>query len=793
MRYAGRGSIQKKLTWMILLIVSIVAFFGYAIFVTFYFNNQKKESVIHARTIAHVISQDLAKLVLMNNISIASDITTKLDAFEHIRTLVLYKKDGTPVYQYSHDHKNFKVKPLQKKQHYTIHGHHMELFIETKYQGVHLGYIYLDLKVKTFVEIAKESIGWFMVMYLFMILISYLLAIYYAKKFTNPIRKLVDFLHEIKWTGSLKHRIMLHGENEFGVLYQKVNLMLDKIDTATKEQRIAAVAFETASGMVITDAQKNVLQVNRAYTAISGYTLEDVVGKKPPVLMSNIEDEAFYKMIDKALEENHFWSGEIRNYRKNGEIFSEYLTIQEVYSEEEGVTHYIFSFTDITQQKEAEEKVAFLMQYDPLTGLANKELMVESLKEEIEKTGQNNRQHFLLAFDIKNFKLINDAYGYEVGDLLLKEVSKRLIQEFPESDMIAKIGIDEFILSYRNLKTRSNDPAYFAKMTAEYMLSVMSEPFEIKDKMISISIHIGINLYDDHCYCVDNILKHTNIALQLSKEKDEKIAFFDKKIESQARYHIDTYTQLKKALQHHEFELYYQPQYDTNEYIVGVEALIRWNHPEQGVLSPDMFIPVAEKTGLILQVGEWTLESVCRKLQEWQKESETADLSISVNISAKQFNQQNFIDSVLQVIEKYHIPRENLKFELTESVLIDDIDDTVMKMERLRQEGITISMDDFGTGYSSLEYLRRLPLAQIKIDRSFIMEMRQNEKDMALVKTMLSLGEAFGFEVVAEGVEEREDIEILKELGCHYFQGYYFSRPLPSEELQEKIKFSNSD
>jgi diguanylate cyclase (GGDEF)-like protein/PAS domain S-box-containing protein len=793
MLYSEKGFIQQKLTWMILMIVSIVAFLGYALFVTFYFNNQKKESMALARTIAHVTSQDLAKLVLMNNVSIASDITTKLDAFDHIHALVLYKKDGTPVYQYSHDHKNFEVKPLIKDRHYLIRGHHMELFIKAKYHGVHLGYIYLDLKVKTFAEIAKENVVWFTIMYLFMMMISYLLAIYYARKFTNPIRNLVDFLQEVKWTGSLKKRMMLHEENEFGVLYQKVNLMLDKIEMATKQQRIAAVAFETPSGMVITDADKNVLQVNRAYTEISGYTLEDVVGRKPPVLQSNIEDESFYKMIDKALKENHFWSGELRNYRKNGEIFSEYLTIQEVCNEEGVVTHYVFSFMDITQQKEAEEKVAFLMQYDPLTGLANKELLLESLREGVSQKERKNRWHFLLAFDIKNFKLINDAYGYETGDMILKEVSRRLVQEFSEADRIAKIGIDEFILSYRNLKTRSQDPAYLAKMTAEYMLSVMSEPFVIHGKTISISIHIGIDLYDDNCHSVNNILKHTNIALQLAKEKDEKIAFFDKKIENQARYHIDTYTQLKNALQLHELELYYQPQYDTSERMIGVEALIRWNHPEQGVLAPDMFIPVAEKTGLIIQIGEWTLEYVCQKLQEWQKEPETSNLSISVNISAKQFNQKNFIGSVLKVIQKYYIPEGKLKFELTESVLIDDIDDTIMKMERLKLEGITISMDDFGTGYSSLEYLRRLPLTQIKIDRSFIMEMRQNEKDMALVKTMLSLGEAFGFEVVAEGVEEREDIELLKKLGCHYFQGFYFSRPLPERQLEEKIKLSVDD
>ena len=786
--YKGRDSIQKTLTWMIVTIVSIVVFLGYAIFVAFYFNNQKKESIVHAQTIAHVISQDLAKLILLNRVSIASDITTKLDGFKHIDSLVLYKSDGTPIYQYSQDHRNFHVDPLPKNREPIINGHYMTFYVKAHYQGIDLGYVLVKLRIKTVWEIAKESGLWFIMMYLFLMILSYLLAIRYAKRFTEPIRKLVDFLQDIKPTGSLDMRIIRQEKNEFGILYRKINLMLDRIENATKAQRIASVAFETSNGMIITDADKKVLQINRAYTQISGYKLEDVAGKIPPVLQYRIEDDSLYQEIEASLEEKHFWRGEIRNYKKSGEIFSEYLTIQEVCNEEGKVTHYVFSFTDITQQKEAEEKVAFLMQYDPLTGLANKELLVETLSAEMEEQHEEKYWHFLLALDIKDFKLINDAYGYEIGDMLLKEVSKRLIHEFADADMVAKIGVDEFILSYRNLDEKTFEASYFAKMTAEYMLSVMDKPFLIEDYKIHLSVKIGIDLYDDHCKNVDDILKHTNIALQLAKEKDAKIAFFNKEIADQARYQIDTYTQLQKALEHHEFELYYQPLYNDHKQMVGAEALLRWNHPVHGLRTPYTFIPIAEKTGLIIEIGEWVLESACQQLQLWQSEPETAHLSLAVNISVKQFRQPQFTDQVIQLIKKYNIPPKRLKFELVESLLIEDIDRTVEKMQILKSHGIDISMDDFGTGYSSLAYLKDLPLDQIKIDRSFIMNMRYNDKDLALVKTMLSLGSAFGYDVIAEGVEEKEDFELLKEKGCCFFQGYYFSKAIDIDTFKQKVK-----
>jgi len=785
-----QGVIQKKLTWMILFIVSIVLFLGYALFISSYFSNQKKESIVLSQTIAEVISQDLAKLVLLNKISTASDIATKLESFKHINRLVLYKTDGVPIYQYSKNHKVFNVDPLPENRQLSLHNHHMIVFVDALYQQMNLGYILVDINVKTLNEIIKENILLFLAIYIFMIFFSYLLANYFSRKFTTPIRQLVDFLQEIQHLGSLNKRLEINDknkENEFGVLYQKVNLMLDSIDASMKDKHLAAVAFETSNGMIITDANMKVLQINQSYTKITGFDLEDVVGKKPSVLQSKIEEDSLYIEISNALEEKNIWSGEIQNYKKNGKIFSEYLTIQKVYSEEMVVSHYIFSLIDITQQKEAEEKVAFLMQYDPITGLANKDLLIETLTSEIDKSITTQNKHFLLSFDIKDFKIINDAYGYEVGDALLQEVSKRLTQEFSEANMMVKIGIDEFILSYRNVEDKAFEPDYFAKIIAEYMLSIMEEPFTIEDKTIFVALYIGINVYTDSCLNVDTILKNTNIALQLAKEKDEKIVFFDQNTKDKALYHIDTYAQLKKALKENEFELYYQPQYNQDKVMMGAEALIRWKHPEEGILLPYTFMPIAEKTGLIVQMGEWVLEQACQQLVEWQKNPKTTHLSLAINISAKQFKEQNFVEKMIEIIEKYTFPLRQLKFELVESILIEEMSDVVEKMKILKTYGIKIAMDDFGTGYSSLEYLKNLPLDQIKIDRSFVKDMRKNPKDLALVKSMILLGQAFEFEVIAEGIEEEEDFILLKELECYCFQGYYFAKPLNIEDFNKEV------
>jgi len=790
MRGSPKASIRKRLTGLILSIITFVTLLAYAIFALWYYHDQKQQSIEEARTVSYVIAQDLAKLILLNNISVASDISAKLDSFPFLNWLVLYKKDGTPIYQYSKSHQNFDVPPLHKEALPQMHEKSVTHTLQATYQGRYLGNILMDIKVKTIGEILSSHMIWFLLFYLLMIFVSYMLASYYAKRFTQPIVKLVDFLTTIDLSKASGKRIRLGDEKEFFILEEKVNTMLDRLEHSLAQQRIASVAFETPSGMIITDAQKRVIQVNQAYTEITGYTQDEVIGKKPPVLRCEVEDSSLYETIERALHEQHYWAGEIKNCKKDGSAFTEYLSIQEVYDNEIGaVTHYVFSFIDLSIQKEVENRVAYLMQYDPLTGLANKSLLLKKLEETLTQT-LANEWHAMIGFDIKDFKMINDAYGYEVGDRILQEITARLKDAFSDSSLIAKIGIDEFILCYRSLSPKKEEAVMQVQMIAEYLHSIISKTFLIGGNAIHLSIQVGINLYDASQKNADVILKNTDAALQIAKKKEEKIAFFNKEIEVQVKDHVDLYTDLQIALQHGSFELYYQPQYDREEKICGAEALIRWHHPQRGLVSPVDFISIAEKSGLIIDIGKWVLHEACQQIAQWRDAGLFTSLPVSVNVSAKQFAAYDFVQQVQHAVITNRIPYHLLKLELVESVLLIDHEHTIQKMELLRRLGVRISMDDFGTGYSSLEYLKVLPLDQIKIDRSFIMHMHTSKKDLAIVKTMISLAEAFEFEVVAEGVEHEEDVALLKALGCHVYQGYYYAKPVPVKEFN---KFSVSD
>jgi diguanylate cyclase (GGDEF)-like protein/PAS domain S-box-containing protein len=772
------GSIWKRLTGMILLIVTVVTLVSYGLFAVWYVHHQKRKSHEEAQIVAYVIAQDLAKLVLLNNVSAASDISAKLDSFPFLNWLVLYKTDGTPLYQYSKSHQNFHVNQAEKKVSGIGEDNALVHTVRAVYQQRYLGDIRLSIEVRTVKEILYRNIVWFVSIYLLMILCSYFLAYHYAKKFTKPILKLVHFLETIDFSNLHQQRIDLHEKNEFAILEAKINTMLLRLEEAFSQQRIAAVAFETPSGMIITDADKKVIQVNRAYTEITGYTLADVAGKKPPVLRADGEESDRYRVIERALHAQHYWAGEIQNCKKDGRYFSEYLSIQEVRDADKGrVTHYVFSFIDLSLQKEIEKKVAYLMQYDPLTGLANKSLLVKTINE-ANSSASLNMWHALIGFDIKDFKMINDAYGYETGDRILQEITSRLKEAFSESALIAKIGVDEFMLSYHALEKEKAAAIIRVQLIAEYLHTLMSKSFTIDDKMIHISIQVGINLYHSEEGEADTVLKNTDAALQLAKKEGQKSAFFHREIEAEAQQYLDIYTDLHHAVEHESFELYYQPQYTHEGKICGAEALIRWKHEKKGMISPMEFIPIAEKSGLILDIGKWVLYEACQQLSDWSRNPLFSHLTLSVNVSAKQFATPDFVAQVQHAVISNGISYHKLKLELVESVLLVDREKSIEKMKLLRQLGIKICMDDFGTGYSSLEYLKVLPLDQIKIDGSFVKHMHTDPKDYAIVKSMISLGEAFGFEVVAEGVESREDVEMLQALGCYCYQGFFFSKPV---------------
>jgi len=779
-----KGSIRKKLTWIILLVTSMTTLTGYGSFISWYMQNQYEQTIELSKTIGKVLSQDFAKVILLNEITVAAEISAQLNSFERVESMVLYKNDTTPIYQYSITNRSFKVQKLPKKgfRKSIIKGKTLTLYNKAIYLKKEIGFVELKLKIDTIYDIIKKHFLAALALYMAMLLLSYLLALLFAKHFTNPILKLVSFLEKVELLNSLKKRIKTDEENEFGKLYEEVNTMLQRMEASYQESRVAAVAFETDSGMTITDANHKILKINQAFTNITGYTPKEAIGRTPSLLKSGTQGEQFYLDMMDTLEKHNYWSGEIYNRHKDGSIYPEYLTIQSVLNEELQVIYYVASFVDLTLQKETEAKLQYLKQYDTLTGLANKGLLIERLQKHLNtKTSKN--YGLLISFDIKEFKLVNDAYGHKNGDLLLQKIAARIKNSFTECKIITKIGADEFVLWFTDIGTRKEDASIESKNIAHKIIETLSNSFSIDNQNIHTRVHIGIALYNELDKDANLLFKHSDSALHNAKRQDKEFAFFDEQAQDMALAHIDMYSQLRLAIEENQFELLYQLQYH-NSSVNGAEALIRWNHPKKGLISPLEFIPLAERSGLILPIGLWVIQEACRELAKWSKNPKTASYTISVNISAKQFKEENFVELIVDAIKQNHIPYSSLKIELTESILADDLEQVIQKMQILQDLGIKTSLDDFGTGYSSLEYLKRLPLNQIKIDQSFVRNMLNDKNDIAIIKSILLIGEARGLEVIAEGVETKEHYNFLQELGCNYFQGYYFAKPQKSSDLE---------
>jgi diguanylate cyclase (GGDEF)-like protein/PAS domain S-box-containing protein len=555
---------------------------------------------------------------------------------------------------------------------------------------------------------------------------------------------------------------------------------------AEADLRIAAIALESLEAIVITDADQVVLKVNQAFTRITGYTAEEVVGQSAKhLLKSGFQGGQFYQVMWEALSRDKCWQGEILSRRKSGEAYPQWLSIIAASIGGTQLTHYVATFSDISEKKQSEEIIHNLAFYDPLTELPNRRLMRDRLQQALVSSTRNHNHGAILFIDLDNFKELNDTKGHHVGDLLLIEIATRMQASVRGGDTVARLGGDEFLVILDELSAVAEKAVVQAETIAEKIRAAISQPFDLQGHEYHSSSSIGISLFLSHELTVDELLKRADTAMYQAKRSGRNaIRFFDPATHAAMEIRIALETDLRRALPENQLKLYYQMQVNAADSILGAEVLLRWQHSERGLVSPAQFIPLAEETGLIIPIGLWVLETACRQLKAWELDPNFSHLQLSVNVSACQFRQHDFVDQVRTVLAKTAIDPDKLKLELTESLVLDDIKETILKMQALKKAGVHFSLDDFGTGYSSLAYLTQLPLDQLKIDRSFVHNVAVKSSDAVIVQTIIGMAINLGIDVIAEGVETEEQRDFLEGNGCFTYQGYLFGKPVPVEDFE---------
>jgi diguanylate cyclase (GGDEF)-like protein/PAS domain S-box-containing protein len=540
-----------------------------------------------------------------------------------------------------------------------------------------------------------------------------------------------------------------------------------------------------ANGIVITDSDAIIQWANPAFSQITGLSLDEALGHKPKELIrSGLNDDSLYENLWQTILAGRVWRGELINKRKDGALYHEELAITPVRDAQGAIQHFVAIKQDISERKASEEKIRQLAFYDALTNLPNRRLLLDRLQQALAACGRNQRFGALLFIDLDNFKGLNDTLGHDVGDLLLIQVGQRLVECVREGDTVARLGGDEFVVMLEDLSGKPEDAATQAEGVGEKILAYLNRPYTLNDSEQHSTPSIGITLFNDAHDNIDVLLRRADLAMYQAKEAGRNtLRFFDRAMQARVEAHAALERELRQGLRAGQFLLHYQPQVDASGRVIGAEALLRWRHPRRGLLMPGDFITLAEATGLIVEIGHWVLAEACRQLHAWAQNPDSAHLTMAVNVSARQFRHPDFVELVLAILDHNGIDPHRLKLELTESLLLENVESTVDKMTALKEHGIGFALDDFGTGYSSLTYLKRLPLDQLKIDRAFIQDVLSNNNDAAIARTIIALGQSLGLPVIAAGVETAAQREFLAGNGCGGFQGYLFGKPMPVEDF----------
>ena len=544
--------------------------------------------------------------------------------------------------------------------------------------------------------------------------------------------------------------------------------------------RMADRVFESAlEGIMVTDRHAKIERVNQAFTRLTGYTEDEVVGRNPGLLSSGRQTPDFYKQLWHSLTTDGHWQGEIWNRRKTGELFLEYLTITSIRDSEGEISHYAAIFSDITQRRQAEERLGYLATHDVLTNLANRMLFEERLTHAIVHAKRFGRKVAVMYLDLDRFKLVNDTLGHNAGDEVLKMVAERIVANVRANDTVARMGGDEFALVLEEV-----DDVRDVGRVARKLLDEVGRAIDIVDRQIFVTPSIGISIYPDDGTEAEDLILLADQAMYGAKSRGRNVfQFFESKMTSSAIEQLETLGELHRALEQNEFRLFYQPQYDlASGRIVGVEALLRWLHPSRGLVPPGDFIGLAERSALIVPIGRWVLHEACRQARRWLDEGFEFG-RVSVNVSARQCFTDHFLSDLTTILSETALPAEYLQLELLESMAMNTREEIGILLRELATRGISLAIDDFGTGYSSLVYLKDLPVDTLKIDQSFLTDCGSGSTDDAIVRAIVAMGRALGLDVVMEGVETAKQLAFLQEIGCHQGQGFLFARPQPADQL----------
>jgi diguanylate cyclase (GGDEF)-like protein/PAS domain S-box-containing protein len=562
-----------------------------------------------------------------------------------------------------------------------------------------------------------------------------------------------------------------------------------EIDKKNRALQLAAMVFESSiEGILITGPDNAIISVNRAFSEITGYSAEEVQGQNPRMFASGRHDRTFYREMWEVLQKSGHWQGEVWNRRKNGEVFPEFLTLSIQRDEQGEVAHHIALFTDITQSKFDEERIERLAYYDPLTDLPNRVLLQDRLAQALATAQRDGHCVAILMLDLDRFKNINESLGHGVGDIVLQLVAQRLRGSVGTADTVARLGGDEYLVVMGSLGDAQN-AALEAAQTAQNILAAFQAPVVVDGKELGVSLSIGISIFPNDGDDQQSLMKNADSAVYSAKEAGRNTyQFYTRDMNASMLETLLIENALRRALEREEFRLFFQPQVDLHSgKIVGAEALIRWQHPEQGLLAPLTFIPIAEDSGLIIPIGEWVLREACRKLKAWHNAG-FSGLVVAVNMSAVQFRQENLAERIVAIAAETGAALEHIELELTESMIMHNAEAMIESMHVLKALNLKLSIDDFGTGYSSLSYLKRFPIDKLKIDRSFVNDITENPADLAISRVVIDLGRNLGLRVIAEGVESAEQLSLLRDHGCDEIQGYFFSKPVPAEEFEAMLR-----